>query len=149
MTVLHLPRSKTNAQGEDVHWARQNGETDHYAALQHHRYINAPPTSAHLFAYHHQSGHQPLTKHKFLERAASAARVAGLEPLQGHGICMGATLEYLLQGIPFKVMKVKGRWASNAFHIYLTKHTQILAPYMQAVPEVQKTFTQFIISPAC
>ena len=37
-------------------------------------------------------------------------------------------------------MKVKGHWASNAFLIYLTKHAQILAPYMQAVPEVHEGF---------
>jgi hypothetical protein len=38
------------------------------------------------------------------------------------GICIGATLEYLLRGMPFEVMKVKGRWASNAFLVYQTKH---------------------------
>ena len=48
---------------------------------------------------------RPLTKHKFLERAASVARAADLEPLQGHGIQIGATLEYLLRGVPFEVMK--------------------------------------------
>ena len=60
--------------------------------------------------------------------------------MQGHGIRIGSTLEYLLRGIPFDVMKVKGRWASDAFLIYLTKHAQILAPYMQAQPQLHAEF---------
>ena len=55
-----------------------------------------------------------LTKTKFLERVSMATRAAGLDPLQGHGIRIGATLEYLLRGVPFDVMKAKGRWASDA-----------------------------------
>jgi hypothetical protein len=38
VTVLHVPRTKTNVQGEDVYWAKQDGETDPVAALQHHRF---------------------------------------------------------------------------------------------------------------
>jgi len=37
-------------------------------------------------------------------------------------------------------MKVKGHWASDTFLIYLMKHAQILAPYMQVVPEVHENF---------
>ncbi len=147
LTVLHLPRTKVNVQGEDVYWARQDGETDPVMALQHHRHLNSPPPNGHLFAYRHTKGYRPLTKTKFLERVSAAARAAGLEPLQGHGIRIGATLEYLLRGIPFDVMKVKGRWASDAFHLYLTKHAQILAPYMQATPRIHDTFTRFIQVP--
>lgn len=147
MTVLRLPRSKANNQGEDVHWAKQEGGTDPVAALEHHRHLNAPPENGHLFAYKFRDGHRPLTKPKFIQRVAAAARSAGLEPLQGHGIRIGATLEYLLRGVPFDVMKAKGRWASDAFQLYLTKHAQILAPYMQAVPNVQAAFTRYIVPP--
>jgi hypothetical protein len=145
VTVLHLPRTKSNAQGEDVYWAKQDGETDPVAALDHHRQLNSPPANGHLFAYQHNKGYRPLTKTKFLERVGAAARAAHLEPLQGHGIRIGATLEYLLRGIPFDVMKAKGRWASDAFLLYLTKHAQVLAPYMQATPRVQDTFTRYIV----
>jgi hypothetical protein len=44
-------------------------------------------------------------------------------------------------------MKVKGRWASNAFILYLTKHAQILAPYMQAVPDLHATFVRYTMPP--
>ena len=147
VTVLHLPRTKTNAEGEDVYWAKQHGDTDPVSALEHHRQVNRPTNDAHLFAYQHAKGLRPLTKSKFLERIATAARAAGLEPLQGHGIRIGATLEYLLRGVPFEVMKAKGRWASDAFHVYLTKHAQVLAPYMQATPTVHDAFTRYIVPP--
>jgi len=147
VTVLHLPRTKVNAQGEDVYWARQQGETDPVMALEHHRQINSPLDNGHLFAYRHNKGYRPLTKTKFLERVSMATRAAGLDPLQGHGIRIGATLEYLLRGVPFDVMKAKGRWASDAFHIYLTKHAQVLAPYMQATPRVHDAFARYIVPP--
>ncbi|KAF8958928.1 hypothetical protein BDZ97DRAFT_1667759, partial [Flammula alnicola] len=60
---------------------------------------------------------------------------------------IGSTLEYLLRGVPFEVMKVKGRWASDAFIKYLTKHSQILAPYMQAVPELYALFIKLTMLP--
>ncbi|KAF8810590.1 hypothetical protein BYT27DRAFT_7221926 [Phlegmacium glaucopus] len=92
-----------------------------------------------------QNSHLPLTKSKFIERMAVTAKAAGLEPLQGHGIQIGATLEYLLRGVPFDVMKAKGRCASDTFLLYLTKHAQVLAPFMQAVPQVHDTFTRYIV----
>jgi hypothetical protein len=139
-TVFHIPKTKTSPNGEDVSWSRQSGDTDPEAALAHHLALNKPPEDAHLFSYLKNSRYRPLTKTEFIRTVAAAARRAGLEPRQGHGIRIGATLEYLLRGTPFEVMKVKGRWASDAFLVYLTKHAQILAPYMQAIPEVHESF---------
>ncbi|GLB39889.1 putative tyrosine recombinase [Lyophyllum shimeji] len=141
-TVFHIPRTKTQPiEGEDVSWSAQHGPTDPERSLNNHLKVNEPPANGHLFAYKYKNTHRPLTKPKFLQRLAKAARDADLDPLQGHGIRIGATLEYLLRGIPFDVVKVKGRWSSDAFILYLTKHAQILAPYMQAIPEVHETFT--------
>ena len=141
-TVFHIPKTKSSPiQGEDLSWSKQTGDTDPEAALAHHMELNKPPADGHLFAYLHKDGkRRPLTKPEFIRTVAAAARKAGLDPRQGHGIRIGATLEYLLRGTPFEVMKVKGRWASDAFLVYLTKHAQILAPYMQAVPEVHENF---------
>jgi hypothetical protein len=75
--------------------------------------------------------------------------VANLEKLQGHGIRIGSTLEYLLRGLPFNVVKVKGHWASDAFVTYLRQHAQILAPHMQAVPATQEAFICYTMSPVC
>ena len=133
-TVFHIPRTKASIHGEDVSWSAQEGPTDPEASINNHLAINQPPENGPLFSYHHNHSHRPLTKTAFIKSLANAARAAGLEPHQGHGIRIGSTLEYLLRGTPFEVMKVKGRWASDAFHVYLTKHAQILAPYMQAHP---------------
>lgn len=43
----------------------------------------------------------------------------GEDNLKGHGIHIGATLEYLLCGVPFDVVKSLGHWGSEAFILYL------------------------------
>jgi len=139
--VLHIPCTKIVHQGEDVCWAKQDRLTNPDATLVHLLEINAPLDNAHLFAYHYKTGHWPLTKLKFIAELTKVAQAARLEPLQGHRIRIGSMLEYLLQGMPFNIMKVKGWWSSNTFILYLRKHMQILAPYIQAVPTVQDTFT--------
>lgn len=146
---FHLPRTKTSLEGEDVHWAKQSGHSDPEAAFLNHMAINDPPVDSALFSYRHKDSYRPLTKTKLTQRLASATRAAGQEPLQGHGIRIGSTLEYLLRNIPFDVVKVKGRWASDAFLKYLRRHAQILAPYMQAVPSLQDQFLRYTLPPVC
>jgi len=143
--VFRVPRTKTSIHGEDVSWSKQNGPTDPEAALLAHLALNQPPQNGPLFAYKYGKSHRPLTKKKFIETLAATATAAGLDPRQGHGIRIGSTLEYLLRGIPFEVMKVKGRWSSDAFLVYLTKHAQILAPYMQAYPKVHAQITRLMM----
>ena len=127
-------------EGEDVYWVTQDGGTDSSAALQNHLHINQLSEVSHLFTY--CTGHtvHPLTKMKFLESVEEAAHTAGLKPLQGHGICIGSTLKYLLWGVPFNVMKAKGCWASNSFQLYLWKHAVVITPYIQATPTFHKDF---------
>lgn len=144
VTVLHLPQTKmAGIEGEDVYWASQEGDSDPTAALANHLRVNQPSETSHLFAYRAKHARKSLTKTKFLERVGKAAHAAGLEPLQGHGIRIGSTLEYLLRGVPFDVMKAKGRWAGDSFLLYLRKHAVIIAPYIQAVPAVHETFIRY------
>jgi hypothetical protein len=148
VTVLHLPTTKVAGnEGEDVYWATQDGDTDPTAALQNHLRVNSPSEASHLFAYQAKHARRPLTKTKFLARVGEAARAANLEPLQGHGIRIGSTLEYLLRGVPFDVMKVKGRWAGDSFLLYLRKHAVVIAPYIQATPVVQDAFIRYTMPP--
>lgn len=131
MKEITLPVTKSApVLGEKVSFAPQHGPSDPEAALRNHLLVNKPPRDGPLFAYREGKKHKALTKSKFLLIIGNALKLAGLEPLQGHGIRVGATLEYLLRGVPFDVMKVMGRWASSAFEVYLRKHAQILAPYM-------------------
>ncbi|KAH9056791.1 hypothetical protein EDB87DRAFT_1675882 [Lactarius vividus] len=134
VTVLHLPVTKAAGRDEeDVYWATLAGETDPTAALQNHLRVNLPPESSHLFAYRAKNTRRPLTKAKFLER--------------GHGIRIGSTLEYLLRGVPFDVMKAKGRWARDSFLLYLRKHAVTIAPYIQDVPNVHEAFIRYAMPP--
>jgi len=146
-TSFHLPWTKSAPNGEDVYWARQYGATDPESSLEAHMLINAPPNDGPLFAYRLGKGHRALTKSKMLQTLAKASRRLNVDPLQGHGIRIGSTLEYLLRGLPFDVVKAKGRWASNAFLLYLRKHAQIMAPYMQAVPALHESVIRLTMPP--
>ena len=146
--VFALPRTKSSSAGEEVHWARQDGPTDPSDAFDRHIVINDPPVDGPLFAYKTPKGYRPMTRQTFVVRLNKFAQAAGLDRVHGHGIRIGATLEYLLRGVPFDVTKVKGRWASNAFQLYLRKHNQILAPYMQSMPpETALDFTRLAMPP--
>ena len=131
---------------EDVYWASQEGDTDPTKALVQHLRINQPSDASHLFSYKVANTRHTLTKSKFLERVGEAARAAGLEPLQGHGIRIRSTLEYLLRGVPFDVMKAKGRWAGDSFQLYLRKHAVVIAPYIQAAP-IHEGFVRYTMPP--
>jgi len=146
-TTFFIPHTKTAAQGEDVYWAKQLGPTDPDIALANHFTINNPPILGPLFAYKSGCTLRPLTKHKFLKTLHNAAISAGHTPCKGHGIRIGATLEYLLRKLPFDVVKAKGRWAGDSFSLYLRKHAQIMAPYMQAVPEVHDQVLRLSMPP--
>ncbi|KAH9051685.1 hypothetical protein EDB87DRAFT_1571246, partial [Lactarius vividus] len=70
-----------------------------------------------------------------------------IELLQGHSIRIGSTLEYLLRGVPFDVMKAKGRWARDSFLLYLRKYAVTIAPYIQDVPNVHEAFIRYAMPP--
>ena len=143
-SVFALSRTKSSVSGEEVQWARQDGPTDPQMAFDAYMVVNNSPLNGPLFAYKDRLQHKPLTKATFLKLLKTKAKAAGYgNTVQGHGIWISATLEYLLRGMPFEVMKTKGRWASNTFQMYLRKHNQILVPYIQAMsPDTAATFTR-------
>jgi hypothetical protein len=139
-TVFHLPHTKTSQTREDVFWARPEGPTDPHTALSNHFRVNNPHFDIALFSYKFGDLHCPLTKTKFIACLTHTTKDTGLDPLQGHAIRIGAMLEYLLQNVPFHVVKTMGHWASDAFQIYLQDHAQIITPYLQATPTIQDKF---------
>lgn len=96
------PSDEIKSKREEVNWARQDGPSNPLSAFD-----------KHLETY------RPLTRQTFIMHLNKVAKAAGLDPIHSHGIRIGAMLEYLLRGIPFDVMKVKGWWASNTFQLYL------------------------------
>ncbi|KAL7277636.1 hypothetical protein ACG7TL_008563 [Trametes sanguinea] len=131
--VIHLPRTKSAVAGEDISFARQDGAVDPWAALDNHLAVNQLAPSVHLFAYRKPSSNAivPLTRRAFLARVKTAALGIGLPNVSGHSLRIGGTLEYLLRGLSFETVKAIGRWKSEAFTLYLRKHAQVLAPYLQ------------------
>ncbi|KAF8442249.1 hypothetical protein L210DRAFT_3330315, partial [Boletus edulis BED1] len=130
---IALPSTKCAPDGEDVQCAPQKGcVSDPEAALRRHFHINAAPPNAHLFAWKHpKNGLRPLSKTQFISRITPIAKQCGLAELKGHSLRIGGTLFYLLKGIPFDVVKVMGRWAGEAFTLYLRHHALVLAPFLQ------------------
>jgi len=142
VTSFSLPWTKCAPGGETVYWSTQTGNSDPEAALLNHFSVNNPSPNDALFSWHHSSGLlRPLSRQEFLKRVNTAAVAAQLSPLQGHGIRIGSVLEYMLCGPPLDVVRTIGRWSSNAFVLYLRKHTTILAPYIQNTPLLEP-FTQ-------
>lgn len=152
VTVIRIPftktsRAKGNPDGEDIFWAKQNNKTDPQFALQNHIAINNPESGEHLFSYCASAqDRRPLTRHTLMVEMTRALRKAGQEPLKGHSFRIGGTLEYLLRNVPFEVVKTKGRWASDAFRVYLREHAQIMAPYVQDVPSLRDEFIKLRLS---
>ncbi|KAF5374416.1 hypothetical protein D9757_011845 [Collybiopsis confluens] len=146
-TVIHVPCTKASqTQGEDIYFSKQLGTTDPDEWLKLQLTTNKPATTEHLFTYSQRgSTRKPLTKHAFIQRIHKAAKNKGLPALQGHGIRIGATLEYLLRGVPFDVVRAMGRWQSDAFLLYLRKHAVIMAPYMQ--PELHHNTIRYTMPP--
>jgi hypothetical protein len=82
----------------------------------------------------------------FTKHVSSAATAAGLPSFKGYSRRIEGTVQYLLRGIPFDVIKSMGSWSSESFIIYLRQHAMILAPYMQATP-VLEPFTRYTMLP--
>ncbi|KZT64744.1 hypothetical protein DAEQUDRAFT_585676 [Daedalea quercina L-15889] len=148
VTVIHLPTTKVAPlEGEDVYWAAQpETPADPAEALANHMRVNQPNPSGHLFTWKHPQGPRALTKPAFLKRMDAIAAQLGEVPMKGHGLRIGATLEYLLRGAPFDVVKAIGRWSGESFKLYLRKHAVILAPYLQHSPILDE-ITRYTMPP--
>ena len=86
-------------------WSQQDGVADSKVALNDHFWINNLPKDGPLFTYRYAGGLCPLTKKVFLHQLNM---IAVLLEEDSHGIHIGGTLEFLLQGMPFDVMKSLG-----------------------------------------
>ena len=77
-----------------------------------------------------------------MDRINTVAASLGEDDLKGHGLWIGGTLEFLLRGVPFDVMKSLGQWSSDVFSLYLCQHAIIIAPYIQDHPILEE-FTYY------
>ncbi|KAF5324753.1 hypothetical protein D9611_004181 [Ephemerocybe angulata] len=139
VSQVHIPATKTTMEGETAVWSAQPGPSDPVAAMRRHLDLNNPGMQDHLFAYRDASGKLlPLTRSKIRSRVRALVALAHVAPLTGHSLRIGGVLVFLLRGVSFEVVKVLGRWASEAFTLYLREYAHILAPYIQSTPVFQE-----------
>ncbi|KAI5992479.1 hypothetical protein EDD15DRAFT_2368252 [Pisolithus albus] len=117
--VFHLPATKCSPKGETVQCAPQpDPNLDPHRALENHFRLNPAVESTHLFAWRHPtSGLRPLSKTEVTKKIATIARLHPDTPnLKGHSLRIGGTLFYLLNNVPFEVVKNHRTVVRRIFH---------------------------------
>ena len=144
---FHLPWTKTRKfEGDDVFFAAQDGPCDPAAALRAHVLLNVPPDDAPLFTHYVKGRARPLTTSGMRSRLKAAATTLDVTMPPGHSARIGSLLWYLLNGMPFQEAMTKGQWASSSsFNLYLRRHAQVLAPYLQARLDLQAELNRRVL----
>jgi hypothetical protein len=132
---FHIPWTKsTKSAGANVHlsdWDDKGRDTSAIKALAWHLRFSAHlPDSAPLLAYSSPPtctpAFTPLTHATFLKRCKAVWSVSGLGDCSGHSFRIGGTTELLKRGVSHDAVKVQGRWASDAWQLYIRHHPEIL-----------------------
>ena len=153
MTALHLSKTKMAISKGDG-WrllASHDGDSGHRPNRQPpHRkpisgWINPRRHHTYLPIYQVKLARRPFTKLKFVgagreDSTCGQSRTLAGPRHQASGLRIGSSLEYLLRGMTFDVMKAKGRWMGDSFLLHLRKHAVIIASYIQAVSTVHEAF---------
>ena len=136
--IFALPWTKTTRfLGAEVFCGAHDGLADPFKAFDAHFSVNSPQDSESLFAHSVNGKRRVLTPAGFRARLKLAAAAAGISLPLGHSARIGSLLWYLLNGMPFAEAMAKGRWQStSSFHLYLRKHTQVLAPHLEQQPNL-------------
>lgn len=126
--TLHLPNTKMGGRhGEDVILSRQD-HIDPIKALTLHHATNFSSSSQSIASYRSASGSiTVLTQRKFLGRINAILRQNKFPVISGHCFRISGTTHLLLAGIPPDIVKILGRWASDAFLRYW-RHIELIAP---------------------
>jgi hypothetical protein len=126
--ILNLPNTKTSHRGQDIALISQKGISNPIRILYNHLQVNKISLAGTpLFTYASNNRQHILTKNLFLKRCNQIWTSAGLPRFTGHSFRIGGTTHYLLAGVPPDVVKVMGRWSSDAFLRYW-RSTEHIAP---------------------
>ncbi|KAI6032434.1 hypothetical protein EDC04DRAFT_2922050 [Pisolithus marmoratus] len=131
--VFHLLSTKCIPKGETIQCAPQpNPNIDPLQALE---------TTSDL---------RPLSKTEVIKRIAAIARLyLNLPNLKGHSLHIGGMLFYLLNNIPFNMVKMMGQWSGESFTLYLHHHALVLAPFLQSKLDTINTLRNYVLPPVC
>ena len=126
MLAFHLLKTKCSPNGEDTQCAPIPHLTNPVEYIDNHLHINTLGPNNHLFTWKHHKGLHPLTKTEVTNHLKEVVKQYNLTDLKGHSLCIGSTLHYLLQSVPFDVVKTIGQWSSDSFTLCLRHHALIL-----------------------
>ena len=68
-----------------------------------------------------------MTKAAFNDRCADIFSRSGLPAIYGHSFRIGGATEHLRRGLSIDLLKIQGRWKSDAFERYLRKTDEVLS----------------------
>ena len=140
--MLHIPWTKVKrASGEDVAICCQRDISDPITALQQHLQINVieDPSIA-IASYLTPSGTRKLlTVSKFMKCCNEIWHTHGRKRYTGHCFRIGGTTHYLLQGINPDVVRLMGRWSSDAFIRYWQQLDVVATVHMENLHITQST----------
>lgn len=125
--VLHLPRTKTHQNGQDVVLVDQHAPVNPVSLLKNHIRVSGVAADSYIFSYTSVIGPSFLSKDVFLRRCNAIWASLGYPHTTGHSFRIGGTTELLIAGIPPDVVKVMGRWSSDSFLRYW-RSLDVLAP---------------------
>jgi hypothetical protein len=131
--ILHLPRTKTHHDGEDIILVDQRAAINPISLLERHLQVNNVPDNCHIFAYPSGDGWTSLTKSTFLLRCNTIWQTLGYPRTTGHCFRIGGTTELLIAGIPPEVVKATGRWSSDSFLRYWRSLDDIAPRYIRNI----------------
>lgn len=148
--TLNYPYTKTKRYaGDRTTIVRQLGCTDPLASLDYHLAVNTLPDHLPLFSYKTAFGHRCLTKKRFLFICNRVWQQHGVPRTTGHSFRIGGTTELLARGVNPSIVKVMGRWSSDAFLRYwrdleevVPIHAQLLRPRLITHPDFAKEFSR-------
>lgn len=117
---LHLPKTKVQqSRGEEVIYSPQPGRTSPTRAWREHIRVNRLGPDDPLLGYRDDSGElKVLTKTLFLKRCNQVWAEHDIPRMTGHCFRIGGTTHFLTLGIAPDVVKMLGRWKSDAFLKY-------------------------------
>lgn len=127
--LLHLVDTKVaGKKGEDVYICRQRGPSDAIKAYENHMRVNKTPPDEPLCSYESAPGkYLPLTRKRFLAHCNEVWMCYGFPISTGHSFRIGGTTKLLLANVAPDVVKLMGRWSSDAFLRYW-RSLELIAP---------------------
>ncbi|KAI6045470.1 hypothetical protein EDC04DRAFT_2559573, partial [Pisolithus marmoratus] len=146
--VFHLLSTKCSPKGETIQCTPQpKPNLDPLQALENHFRVNPASDNIHLFTWRHPtSGLRPLSKTEVVKRIAAIVKLClNSLNLKGHSLHIRGMLFYLLNNIPFNIVKTMGWWSGESFMLYLQHHALVLAPFLQSKLDAINSLRNYIL----